>query len=83
VHYENLVGNFESESQRIIEYLGLDWQENILDFHKHSDASLTASAVQVRSPVHKGSVGKWKHYEEQLQPVYNRLEQAGLLSWPD
>lgn len=56
VHYEKLVSDFESESRRIFDFLNLDWQQNVLEFHEQASASTTASAVQVRSPVSRSSI---------------------------
>jgi len=81
VHYEKLVSDFESESRRIFDFLKLDWQPDVLEFHKQGGASTTASAVQVRSPVSRGSVDKWKKYEAQLAPLRDRLEDAGVRDW--
>ena len=81
VYYEDLVDDQESESRRIIDFLDLEWQPAILDFHNLRDPSTTASAVQVRSPVHRGSVGMWTRYERQLTALRERLENASVLEW--
>jgi tetratricopeptide (TPR) repeat protein len=78
VGYEDLVSDIESESRRLLEFCGLDWQPQCLKFHESKDASTTASTVQVRQPVYQSSVGKWRDYEKQMQPIVKILQQAGV-----
>jgi hypothetical protein len=49
-----------------------------LQFHRSPGAVATASAVQVRQPVYRSSVARWRHYEEQLQPLKALLESHGI-----
>ncbi|MDG1438193.1 MAG: sulfotransferase, partial [Emcibacteraceae bacterium] len=76
VSYEDVVGNMEYEARRLIDYLGLDWQDASLDFHKQKTAVTTASATQVREKVHSRSVGKWKYFEEELTEMYNIINNS-------
>lgn len=62
IAYEDLVADPEGQSRRLVEFLGLPWDPACLDFHKTDRLVRTASAAQVRQPVHKGSVGRWKAY---------------------
>lgn len=78
VHYEDVVADIESEAKNLIDYCGLDWQEQCLRFYENKQASTTASATQIRQPVYNSSVGKWRRYERQLQPVANILTAAGI-----
>ena len=78
VNYEELVNNQEEQSRRIIEFCGLLWEDACLAFHKHSAASSTASAVQVRQPIYTSSIGQWRHYEKQLQPLVKRFKENGI-----
>jgi tetratricopeptide (TPR) repeat protein len=75
VDYEALVHNFESESRRLFEFLELNWEDEVLEFQKHKAASSTASAVQVRRDIYSSSVGKWKHYAKELEPLRQLLAQ--------
>ena len=79
VEYEKLVGDIETESRQLLEFCDLEWQPQCLKFHENKEASTTASTVQVRQPVYQSSVGKWHDYEQQLQPVVEILQQAGVL----
>lgn len=78
MRYETLVADVEGESRRLLQYCGLQWEDQCLRFHENMRASTTASAVQVRQPVYATSVGKWRHYARQLEPLRTRLEAAGI-----
>ena len=73
VSYEQLTSNQEPESRQLIEYCGLDWQDACLDFYKTKRKVKTASAFQVRQPMHNQSVDLWKRYGEALQPLLDDL----------
>jgi tetratricopeptide (TPR) repeat protein len=79
VEYEKLVGDIETESRQLIEFCDLDWQPQCLKFYENKEASTTASTVQIRQPIYQSSVGKWRDYEKQMQPVVQILQQAGVL----
>jgi len=78
VSYEALVADQEGESRKLVEFCDLPWQDGCLNFYKNKEASTTASASQVRQKVYSSSVGKWRHYETQLQPLRAIFEIAGL-----
>ncbi|MDX1499910.1 MAG: sulfotransferase, partial [Woeseiaceae bacterium] len=78
VDYEALVDDFEHEVRRLLEFCGLDWQAACLRFYENPEASTTASTVQVRQPVYRSSVGKWRHYRDQLAPLIAVLEAEGV-----
>lgn len=78
VSYEELVDNQETVSRRIIEYCELDWEPACLDFHKNSSAVATASSAQVRRPVYRDALQRWRRYEKQLQPLADQLRAAGI-----
>ena len=72
--YENLVTDFANQAKRIIEYIGLDWDENCLKFYESEGAVQTASSTQVREPIYTRSIGRWQKYAEQLKPLIEVLE---------
>ena len=78
IKYEEVVNDLEKETRRLLEYCGLEWQAQCLQFHENKEASTTASTAQVRQPVYQSSVGKWRNYEKQLQPIVEILNQAGI-----
>lgn len=75
--YEDLTANQENQTKKLLEFCGLDWQDQCLEFHKNDRAVSTASAIQVRKPIYKSSVAKWKHYEQELQPLIQKLNLDG------
>ena len=79
VRYEDVVVNPEGNARRILDYLGLPWEDACAEFYRQSGAVSTASAVQVRQPAHTRSVGRWQRYQHQLQPVLDILRGAGVI----
>ena len=73
VDYEALVDDLETHARRIIAHCGLEWTDACLDFHKTERAVYTASVVQVRQPIYRSSVGRWKPYQALLQPLFDGL----------
>lgn len=73
VDYEDVVGDIESQSKRILDYCELAWDPSVLDFYKTERAVQTASAAQVRQPVYSSSVSRWRKYEKHLGPLLNEL----------
>ena len=66
VSYEAMVGDFENQARRLVAYLGLPWDERCLAFHNNRRIVRTASVAQVRRPIYKTSVARWKHYERHV-----------------
>ncbi len=75
VQYEDLVADQESQTRRLLEYCGLPWHENCLNFHKTRRTVKTASDTQVRRPLYRNAVRHWKHYEKHLGPLLQALDQ--------
>ena len=71
--YESLVASLESESRRLLEFCGLDWDERCLDFHLTERSVHTASGWQVRQPIYRRSVERWRNYERHLGPLREAL----------
>lgn len=71
--YEQLVGNQEEESRKLLEYCGLEWDELCLKFNKAKNVVRTASITQVRRPIYTSSLETWKRYEKHLQPLIDIL----------
>ena len=71
--YEKLVENQEAQSQKLIDWIGLQWDPACLEFHKTTRLVKTASVTQVRQPMYSRSVGRWKNYEAQLHPLLQSL----------
>lgn len=73
IRYEDMVADLETQARRIIDYLGLPWDDRCLHFHETERAVRTASAAQVRKPVYTTSVNRWRRYEAHLQPLLEEL----------
>jgi hypothetical protein len=74
VSYESMVGDFEAQARRLVDYLGLPWDDRCLGFHQNRRIVKTASVAQVRKPIYKTSVARWKPYERHLGPLLDVVE---------
>jgi tetratricopeptide (TPR) repeat protein len=74
VQYEELVADLEGVARRIVTHCGLSWDARCLDFHRTERVVRTASATQVRKPIYKDSVGRWRKFEPFLGPLLAELE---------
>lgn len=74
LEYESLIADQETETRRLFDYLGLSWEDSVMEFHQNSRSVRTASAFQVRQKIYSGSSEKWKSYEKWLAPAFNQLE---------
>ena len=72
--YEDLVNEQEVMSKALINYCGLPWEKQVLEFHKLERRVKTASVGQVRNKMYKSSAQKWRNYEELLKPMIDALD---------
>lgn len=73
VPYEALVADREQVSRALLAFCGLDWDPACADFHRTVRPVGTASRWQVRQPIYRSSVARWRRYEKQLQPLIEAL----------
>ena len=73
VQYEQVVADVEGEAGRIVSHCGLGWDDACLSFHDTERSVRTASAVQVRQPIYRSSIGRWRAYEHLLGPLIEAL----------
>jgi Flp pilus assembly protein TadD len=73
VRYEDVVDDLEGASRRIVAHCGLPWDTRCLEFHSTERPVRTASATQVRQPIYRSSVGRWRTYDEFLGPLVAEL----------
>jgi len=73
VPYEALVGDQESWSRRMVDFIGLPWDPKCLEFHQTDRVVITASKWQVRQKIHSASAGRWKNYEKFVAPLRDAL----------
>ena len=69
IEYENLIENNEVEIKNLLNYCDLEWDENCMTFYKNKKSVSTASLAQVRSPIYKSSIEKWKNYSGDLKEL--------------
>ena len=73
VEYEEVVVDVERQARQIVAHCGLEWDDACLAFYKTQRPIRTASATQVRQPIYRTSVGRWKPYQHLLQPLIKEL----------
>ncbi|MER8527463.1 sulfotransferase [Mesorhizobium sp. M0814] len=71
--YETLVADQEAQSRRLIDHLGLPWDDACLRFFENDGSVNTASRWQVRQPIYNSSIKQWKNYESKIQPLIDAL----------
>jgi hypothetical protein len=76
VRYEDMVEDLESVSRRVLEFMGVAWDERVLAFHEHARQKTVRSPTyaDVTKPVFKRAVGRWRNYEKYLAPYLEKLE---------
>ena len=75
VEYEALVDSPDTVGRGVADFLGVDWRPEMRDFHTAENRSLTLSARQVREPLYKTAIGRWRNYEPDIDPLKRRLRQ--------
>ena len=78
VKYEAMVAQQEVQTRALLDRCGWPWEAGCLEFHKNETPSLTASAAQVRQPIYNSSVGLWRRYAAELEPLAAHLRNAGV-----
>lgn len=71
--YEDMVTDSEEQIRRLLDFCGLEFEEACLEFHKVKRTVTTASSLQVRKPMYKSSLNRWKKYGAKLQPLLDAL----------
>jgi tetratricopeptide (TPR) repeat protein len=73
VYYENMIAHTESEIRALLDYCGLPFAEQCVQFHRNERAVRTASSEQVRKPIYQEGVDSWRHFDAWLAPLKNAL----------
>jgi tetratricopeptide (TPR) repeat protein len=73
VDYEEVVADTAGQARRMVDFLGLPWDDRCLKFYETERPCATASAGQVRRPIYKSSLERWRHYEKYLGPLLEGL----------
>jgi tetratricopeptide (TPR) repeat protein len=77
LRYEELVRDPEAAARKLLSFAGLRWEDAVARPHENPEAATTASAVQVRAPIHANSIAKWRRYAHHLEPLRAVLAAAG------
>ncbi|MCH9696440.1 MAG: sulfotransferase [Gammaproteobacteria bacterium] len=72
--YEDTVADIETQSRRMLEFLDLPFEEEVLEYHKTKRLVKTPSASQVRQPIYKDRIAAWKKYENYLRPLIDNIK---------
>ena len=73
VQYESVVADFESEVRRILDYLGLEFEQGCIDFYESDRPVRTASSEQVRQPLYSDALEHWRNFEPDLDELKQAL----------
>ncbi len=73
MQYEDVVADTETQVRRLLDYCGLPFEAECLQFHKTERAVRTASSEQVRQPIYRGAVKQWRNYLPHLDPLIESL----------
>lgn len=73
LHYASLVENQEEVSRQLIDYIGLEWDDRCLQFQDNTRPVKTASNWQVRRPMNRSGLDRWKNYETHLDALRSAL----------
>jgi tetratricopeptide (TPR) repeat protein len=76
IDYEETVADQAGQTRRLLDFIGLDWDDACLRFHETERLVRTASVTQVRQPVYQRSVARWRRYEDMLAPLSDALRQG-------
>jgi len=74
VQYEQLVEDIEGQSRRMLDFLDLDWDDQVLRYYEQDRRIVTASADQANKPVYTSSIGRHKPYLPMLDELKSALE---------
>jgi hypothetical protein len=78
VDYEEVVTDIRKSVERLLAHCGLPWDEACVSFHETKRQVQTASVYQVRQPLYRSSMGRWRRFESHLGPLQEALEKTGV-----
>jgi tetratricopeptide (TPR) repeat protein len=73
IDYEETVADLEGQARKLVDFVGMEWDDACLSFHENKRAVITASHDQVRRPIYNTSVGRWKKYGPKVMPLVDAL----------
>jgi hypothetical protein len=82
VHYEHLVADLAGQVRRILDFLGLPFEENCLHYYQTDRSIRTPSSEQVRQPIYQSGLEHWRHFEPWLGVLKRELAEE-IARYPD
>lgn len=76
VQYEEIINYPEKSCKNLIDFMGLTWEDECLDFYNSRRPVFTRSNVQVRQPIYQTSINRWKNYERHIEPLKRIIRQS-------
>ncbi len=73
IQYEDMIADQEGTSRKLIEFLDLEWHDDCIRYFENKRSVTTPSRWQVRQPIYRTSVNRWKRYERHLTPLLEAL----------
>ena len=77
IDYEHLVAEPQQQIRRLVEFTGVPWDDSCLEFYENRTITRTASYDQVRQPLYRHSVGRWRNYEKHIGVLTDLLRGPG------
>ena len=74
VQYEDMIGDQEEQTRRLLDYCEIPFEETCLHFYETKRAVNTASSEQVRQPIYSGSLNSYKRFQDNLGPLIEILD---------
>ncbi len=76
IRYEDMVADLEGQSRKVLDFLGLPWDANVLEYHRRAQRKHVHSPTYeaVTKPVYSSSIGRWRNYARQLEPYQEILK---------
>lgn len=74
LQYEHLISDQLKTTQDLLNFIGLPFEENCLEFYSNKRGVHTLSANQVKKPLYRSAIGSWKNYESAMLKVREKLE---------
>jgi len=76
IRYEDVLEDLKSESRKMLDFLGIAWDERVLRFHEHAQTKIVRSPTysDVAKPIFKTAKGRWHNYQKYLEPCLKKLE---------
>tara|TARA_R110002096_G_scaffold263752_1_gene457244 strand:- start:888 stop:2642 length:1755 start_codon:yes stop_codon:yes gene_type:complete len=75
--YEDMIADTEGQARKLLDFIGMPWDSKVLDFYKQKRTVGTASMSQVRKPIYKSSVERWRPFEPYIRPMLDILAEDG------